>query len=229
MLTLIHGDDKVTTRKVLEEKKLEANGNEIVILDGTKISMTDIVSACESISFFAEKKVIIIENLIGKNTLKEKDKVISYLNNLITENTIIICESLEISKTVLTKYFPKAEIILCKSPLLMFRFLDSIGVNAKNTTLALFHSVLRERDANFVLTMLIRQIRYLILAKDPGVNGLSDLSPWQAKKFTQQCRFFEEDHLISNYRQLLALEFNFKTGRTPLPLKELLDIFLVNL
>jgi DNA polymerase III delta subunit len=229
MFLLIHGEDQVSSRKILSDKKNELKDNEILTFDGNVSNLSDILSYVDSSSIFGNQKVIILENIFQKNILDEKEKIIKYLKENKERLQVIFWEGKVIEKNIVIKYFNHDEIVLSASPLIIFKFLDSIGIEAKQSVIALFHSVLKQRDAFFILSMLYRQFRFLLIAVETKGVGLDQLSPWQTKKFISRGKYFSADQLKNAYRNLLLMEYNVKNGKTPLSLAELLDIFLVTL
>ncbi len=228
MLTLIHGDDTVAARKVLMELKDKYSDSEIVSFLGNVVGLTDIISCSDSLSLFSQEKAIILENLLSQSKPTVKEEILDYLNKNSTI-PVILYEEKELEKTTLNKYFSKAKIILCKLPQHLFKFLDSIKSSPTPDILATFHKIIKDRQGEFVLSMLIRQWRNLIVAKDLGPAGFSNLPSWQASKFIRQSSFFSLSQLVSSYRQLLSLDLKVKTGLSCYNLNQLLDIFLVSL
>jgi DNA polymerase III delta subunit len=228
MLTIIHGDDTVSSRKILNEERVKEVDTEVIRLDGNKITLAELTVLSQTSSLFESKRVIIIENLLAGAASKQKEAIFSYLAKL-TSPTIIIWEKEEIGKSILNKYFSKAKIITCQPPALIFKFVENLGAGSTADTLLLFRKVLTQAEAEFVFVMILRQWRHLLIAKDLGQKGLSFLSPWQSRKFMAQARYFTLEQLISSYRNLLAIDYKLKTGKIPYKLSELIDIFLVNL
>lgn len=228
MLTLIHGDDIVSSRKALLELKDKYSDFEIITFLGSDVTITDIISGSDSLSLFSQGKVIILENLLSHAKPKGKDEILLYLNKY-ADIPVILYEEKEVDKSNLTKYFSKAKIIACKLPQQLFRFLDSIKSSSASEVLSAFHNIIKDRQGEFVLSMLIRQWRNLIVAKDLGSAGFLGLPSWQTGKFIRQAEFFSLNQLISSYRQLLAADLKVKTGGTSFNLNQLLDIFLVSL
>lgn len=229
MLTLIHGDDAVISRKTLDELKIKYSPYEKISFDGAKVTLTDIVSASDSLSLFGQQKLIIIENLLGASGNREKEAILDFLSDKKIAAEIIFWEPKEVPKTVLKKYFTGEKVIFCQLPPILFKFLDSIGEKPVPTVLSMFNKLTADREAEFILSMLIRQWRNLIIASDLGEKGFSGAPIWQAFKFIKQSRYFKLNDLISSYRQLLSLDAKIKMGLTPYSLAELLDIFFVSL
>ncbi|MBI5452391.1 hypothetical protein HY945_02925 [Candidatus Gottesmanbacteria bacterium] len=228
MLILIHGDDIVSSRKALEEHKLKEKGVEIINFDGNVLDLPSFVTAADSQSLFGEGKLIIIENLLGSSLTKQKEKILDFLNSSELSQKVILWEKGEIGKTAINKYCPKGKVILCQPPLLLFRFIDSLG-DHNERVLTLYHALLAQREPELVLAMLFRQLRLLIIAESMGEKGLKAQASWQAHKFIKQANLFGKEQLYRAYRSLLLIDYNVKTGQTPYNLSQLLDIFLINL
>lgn len=228
MITLIHGLDIVSSRKILSELKKKSVNYEIVCFNGNSLAFSDFVTACDSTSLFGTKKNIIIENLFSSGQSQTKEKILEYLKTNKILHDIIMWEKQEITRTTLDKYVKGAKIILAKTPLYIFKLMDSLGENPQ-ITLGLFQTVLKDRDAEFIYVMLIRQIRLLIIAKDAGLTELKKLVSWQALKIFEQSKRFTLEKLISSYRNLLSIEYKVKNGLSPLSFHALLDFYLVSL
>lgn len=228
MLIIIHGEDIVSSRKILDTEKEKRLENETLVFDGNTLDLSNLLTADQSQSLFQLKKTIIIENLFTSSVSSQKEKLFSYLSSNQLVSDVIIWEKTEVNKNTIKKYLPSAKEIFCQPPLLLFRFLDAIFDNS-SLSLSLFHSVLERREAELVYSMLIRQFRNLIIARDLGAAGLSAMQKWQAEKFVKQSAHFEKEKLILLYRQLLSIDYLIKSGRTPFSLTELLDNFLISL
>ena len=227
MITLIHGNDPASSRAKLKEEVENNKDTEIVRFEGIKLTIPEVVGATQSDSLFMTKKTVLIENLLKGPISKEKEIILQMLTQ--TGHNIVLWEETEIDKRIINKYFAKSKVYTISIPAIIFNFLDSIGTQSAKVMLSQFHEIIKSRDAMFVHVMLLRQWRFLLIAKTLGSQGLSDISPWQAKKFISQSKYFSIEELITSYRQLLQIEYRFKTGLTPLPFAKLLDIFLANI
>lgn len=229
MLTLIHGEDAVSSRKALKDL-LEKNSDcEKVFLDGTKITLTDLISAADSLSLFGQKKMVYIENFLKRPASREKEQILDFLKTQKFAADIILWEESETGKTILSKYFNQAKVFFYPLPAVLFKFLDAIGEKPVAQVLSVFHNLLSTGEAEFIFSMLVRQWRYLIIASDLKAAGFAGLPSWQAHKFMRQASYFAVTQLISSYRQLLSLDARIKMGLTSYTLSDLLDIFLVSL
>lgn len=224
MITIIHGDDVISSRLELTKLKEQHKDKEIVILTAEKFSIKEIYPLLQTDSLFSTNRLIILENLIISSDKKQKDGLLEFFQKFTSNDPIIVWESKEISSVLIKKYFPKAKILTCKIPQMLFRFLDNIGKDNNNAILSQFHSLVKTHPAEFIYTMLLRQIRLLITLKDSSFHEHGLLS-WQVGKLSLQARLFSYDELLVFYRQLLHVDYKIKSGQTPFSMKESLDIF----
>lgn len=229
MIILIHGDDIESSRKILTDYKNKYSDAEIIVFDGSKLLLSDLVLACEASSLFQLSKVIVIENILVGGVTSQKVSLFDYLTNKEIQYPVFIWESRQIDKLILKKYFSSVKIYECQFPALMFRFLDSIGKISTKMIIEAFHQLLSQKDVEVIFAMLIRQWRLLIIAADIGMQGFPDMPSWQANKFISQACVFKKEDLIKSYRQLLLIDYQRKKGQTPYTLIKLLDIFFTTL
>lgn len=229
MKIVIHGVDIVASRKLLDDQKRESPQAEIIQMEGKQITLTDMVTAVETKSLFGSSRMIIIENLVSGVFNADKEAILNYLSLVATDNTIIIWESSEIPKKYISPFFSTWKVYNLPYPQILFKFLDMIGTTSAGSILSIFHSLITQKDASVIHTMLVRQFRLLIIAKDTGAEGLSDMQSWQIHKFLQQSKYFSRLELTNDYRELLSIEYKVKSGKTPYSLSQLLDIFLLTL
>lgn len=228
-LTLIHGDDIAKSREALLQEKSVHENSEFITLAGNTMTMTDLVLSCETTSLFTQNKCIVIENLLkgGKGANKQ---ILEYIKSDKCIYPIIIWEDRKLEANSLRRSFPGARVIVCNYPASLFTFLDSLGISTPQQLLSLFQQVLAEKDAMLVLTMLFRQIRLLIIAKDsPRLLNEIGVAPWQGGKLASQAGIWDQNKLIDSYRQLIAIDYRIKSGQTPYTPAQLLDFWLATL
>lgn len=216
MIKILHGDNIVQSRKRLTEilEKARKEGTEIVYLDGTKVTITEVRSALESGSLFGKNRLVVIENL------KEKPEILTYLKKGKFDNDLILWEQKEIKGEIL----PGIELEIFKLPPLIFSFLESIRPGSSKESLRLLSELKKGEEPEMIFYMLVRQFRNLILARDLGASGLSDLALWQQKKFLKQAENFSLEQLLEMYRKLLEIDFKQKTSSDPYSLSSRLDL-----
>lgn len=228
MITIIHGDDNIGSKDQLYKLKEQYADSEIITVSGDKITLPDIFNLFNTVSLFNLKRTVIIENLFKGSSEKYNEQILNFFRNTVISDNIIIWEAKEIKSNLLKKYFPKAKVVLCKIPQMLFRFLDSLGVDSHTSTLLSFQNIIKDKEAEFIYVMLLRQLRLLIMVKETRGEGTA-LASWQIHKLAGQARYFTCEKLVTLYRQLLHLEYKIKTGQTPYTMKEQLDIFFTGL
>lgn len=216
MIKILHGDNVVQSRKRLTEilEKARKEGAEIVYLDGTKVTITEVRSALESGSLFGESRLVVIENL------KEKPEILTYLKKEKFDNDLILWEPKEIKREIL----PGAEMEVFKLAPLIFSFLESLKPGNFKESLRLLSELKKGEEPEMIFYMLVRQFRNLILTRDLGASSLSDLALWQQKKFLKQAENFSLEQLLEIYRKLLEIDFKQKTSSDPYSLSSRLDL-----
>src|SRR3989338_1693145 len=79
MITLLHGEDIVASKNKLLELKQQYKDKEIIILDGPKVTLNDLVLAFETRSLFVQDKLVIIENVLSAKSSRAKDDRVDYI------------------------------------------------------------------------------------------------------------------------------------------------------
>lgn len=226
-MLILHGDDIVTSRKVLNQEISQAKDkdSEIVRLNGKKLTLNELQQALESKSLFFSERLTVIENLLSSPLGKEKTSIISYLKKNFFAN-LILFEEKEIKKI---SGFKKATIQLFKLPPTIFQFLDSLTPGNGERSLTLLNICLRQSSAEMVFYMLARQVKFLIMAVDLGRKGLVGLHPFQQEKIARQAKKFTFSQLLFLHRKLLQIDWEQKTGRASMPLSSQLDLLIASL
>ena len=228
MITILHGEDIIKSRLQLNLIKKEYKEAEILILDGKKINLTDLLQALESNSLITKEKLIILENLSQNKKLIE---ILDYLKINQPSADLVIWESKELTKTYL-KIFHQAEVFIFKPEATLFKFLDSIKPKNSQEILSLLQRCIRLEEPEIIFYMLTRRLRMLLLFRDgvtEGMDEIDHLVPWQKGKLMVQAKLFFLDHLLDLYRQLLEIDYQQKTGHNNFNLKKSLELFLINI
>lgn len=230
MIFFLHGDNQVLSRQRLNEliNQAKTENKEIIRLDGLKIDLSQILQALESSSLFGQEKLIIIEQLFSRPKSKEKEEIIKYLKKEKISPHLIFWEKKEISGTT-TRWLPKDwQYQIFKTPVSIFKFLDSIKPNNQKEVLTYLHQSIRKDSPEMVFYMLARRIKELIIALDLGKEGLKG-APWQIGKLMHQAGNFSLEQLKSIYAKLLDIDIDIKTGRSFMPLDWHLDLLMINI
>lgn len=229
MITIIHGDDIVSSRNKLTNLKGEFSNHEIIQLIGEYVTLTDIAQVFESQSLFGQKKLLILEKMLET---KDKKLVAAILNNFrkYPNQDVIFWEPKEIKKEFLSLFPKTSQAFLYKQERQLFRFLDSIAPHNTQEMLKLLSEVRKQEADELMLHMLIRQFRILLaIATRADITEVKRMAPWQRVKLDRQARMFTNSQLTSIYTRLFRIEKETKTGTSSLPLSSSLDLFLTEL
>ena len=252
MITLIHCDDIAASRNYYFE--LKSKFTDATVLDGTKITVTDLTQALEGQDLFGDAKQILIEELFSK---KKSPKELESLSSLLlTHNSspITLWESKELTSKQ-TSPLKGATIKVFKIPATIFAFMDAFKPKNGKELIHLFHKTLKDKDEEFVFFMLQRQVRMLLAlnSSHPGETTISigsspkdsiaslqndnkatisevfRIAPWQKGKLGKQASLFGQEQLLNLHSSLFDIEYGLKTGNLPQPLIPTIDLLLVNL
>ena len=132
MITIIHGENILASRKELEKIKSEFKG-EILELDGATLTENIFIQATQSSSMFENSKLIIIDGLPKIELKDDGCDVIIWAGKKITP--------------------PKnAKVLEFKTPPSIFKFLN-------NMTVPNFRAALKDNDVQFIFIMMARQLK----------------------------------------------------------------------
>lgn len=106
----------------------------------------------------------------------------------------------------------------------IFAMVDAVGTRNAKRALGLLQHLLQDMPAQYIYTMLARQVRILVMAKEvvDGGGKQNDLATrahlhaFVAKKAIAQCRHFSMGELEGLYRQLDRMDEDAKTGNVTL-------------
>ncbi len=231
MLHIFHGEHVNASRKELAKIREKYTGREIIVLDGKTASVTSLIQATEATSFLAENKLVIIENLLIKRLGKKKNDevIIDFIKKLPTDVTIVFWEEKELGKTILSLFPKNADIAVFKPDKNIFLFTESLVPKNHARSLQLLHRVMIEGDVEYIFSMIIRQIRLLLLAKK--LNGsVPGLSPWQVSKLQKQAAMFSSlPQLLILYRKLLDIDVTIKNGSNPFSPSKNIELFICSI
>lgn len=233
MITILHGDDISASRNYFQD--LKQKRKDLILFDGSKLTLTDLVQNIEGSGLFGDTKTIFIEDLLIK--LKKTDKNAKEILNFIAKNskesTFVLWESKEILKRDLS-LFKDAVVKTFKLPKNIFLFLDNLKPGNSKNLLRLFHEALDSGiKEELILFMMQRQIRLLLALSDQNDNNSIDevirLAPWQMGKLEKQAKSFEAQSLRKIYKKLYEIEIRQKTGASSLSLIQNIDFLLLDI
>lgn len=231
MITIIHGDDIVSSRKYFIEEKKKADSP--IALEGERLTLSDLVPIVEGNQLFSQEKNIFVEKFFSgkKANSGELKNIAQYLQKNNKEANIFFWEAKELTPAMLS-LFKGALAKLFKLPKRLFAFIDAISPQNKQRLIPLFHKALEETEAELIFFMMIRQFRLLLALSDTNSDAIEEvkrLAPWQRNNLQKQLRHFSNESLLDIYKKLFDIDLAQKTGSSPLSLTQTIDFFLLEI
>lgn len=230
MISIIHGDDIVSSRKYFLEQRQKTTNP--FTFEGGKIIISDILQVLEGGGLFGDDKKIFIEDFFSKRKPGlEFNDIISYLQKNSQNGDVYFWEGKEIPKKNLS-IFPDCKVLAFKLPQTLFLFLDNIKLGNGKNLIILFHKTLATTEVELIFHMLVRQFRLLLASSGKGVEQIDEvkrLAPWQKSKLVKQSSYFTVDKLKIIYKRLYKIDLLQKTGGLSLSLVQAIDFFLLDL
>jgi len=221
MLTIICGDDNSTSRQyyVDLQNQLKNQQKEVIFFKAKDFFDLSLWLG-DSLMLFATEKVFFTENL--DKYYSKRDKInAEKIAKLSQDKTIEIYDwenkalwELKLKALAKTKEFKLSATI--------FKLLDSFQPGNKKVFYQTLSILTKTTDASFIYSMLVRQVRNLILLKMG--QELERTTPWQAAKLKSLARLWSEEKLLQIYEALHKIDMGVKTSTTPFTVSQSLDI-----
>lgn len=227
MTILIHGDDTNSSYKHLQQLKEDYDGEKVTLV-AKELTTVTLAESLQSTSLFETKKLLVVENPKGNKKLFDSLDVSEEFDLIIYETSKLT--SAETAS--LQKKLPKLKIEEFKLSPTVFKFVDSLKPGNAKVIFPLWQTYIASEEPEIAFAMIVRQFRLLILAKDGFKffpDDLKNLSPWQRTNLENQTKNFTKDELLASYKKLQKIDYQTKTGQTPLDLAASLELFLVSL
>lgn len=225
MITLVHGNDTMSSRRYFLSQKDENT----TTFDAEILNPVELAQSMQGSGLFESSRKIFIENLFTRKGAKS----INPLSQILQDNKnaeIYIYADKEIGVKTLSE-FPKFENQNFKIPQSIWTFLDGIRPNNPRNITS-FHNALAGSEAEIIFAMIIRQFRLLLGVSSKSKNNAEEvkkLADWQKSKLIRQASLFSSDKLKQIYKSLYKIEKSQKTGSTNLNLVQNIDILLLEI
>lgn len=224
-MIVIHGENTSKSRLQLTALTTQhrTEKKDIFTLQAKALTPAVLEEALGSASLFGTDRVVVIEEL---HSLPESAKKKQLLNVLTTTDTPVILWEKRVLTATMLKKFPQAEVLTFKTSSTLFQWLDSFGVTKnKQKLLQDLHQVIKDETAFFCFTMLCRQVRLLISARDDGkLKG----APFMISKLKKQAGYFSLTQLLDLHSQLLKIDYHQKRSLTRLTLEQELELLVLS-
>lgn len=225
MIHLIHGDNHVKSRQILNQKRdqLKKKIPDVVTLDGKKLELTELIQATQSQSLLGSDRLVIIEDLFKLRSKKTLKRAIELINDLNPKQThLILWESKPLTKSQLKK-IKYAKVEEASSSTVIFKFLDNLVPGNTQQTLKLLKQSSAKDSDEFVFFMLAKHVGQLIMAHGDELSGPG----WKIRKMQTQASQLGLKKLLKLHYALLTLDYERKTGQATGSLQQNLQILLI--
>lgn len=224
-VTVYHGEDvdgsyAAVTERVLVAKK---NGLTVFKLDGKELDRERFFSLTAQEDFFAQGKLIVINDLLRRPKSKVRDQLIELLQDC--EEEIILWEGKKLTPAA-EKLLGRAEKKYFAEKEKIWAFLGTLTPpkTPKNAVwVQLYEETVRQSGTLYVLTMILWQLQQLLEVEAGVFAG----APFRRASLEGQVRKFESGEIKALYNRLIDLDYRAKSGQLKLALdQELLEILL---
>lgn len=223
-MIILHGDNIVGSRKYLLDFVTKAKKTgEVVEVLAKDLTISILESLLSTQELFSKSKTVIIDGYFSLPKSKLKEQIKELLLSSFYE--VVLFEKKVIKITDL-KVFPKATTYEFKTSSKVFQFVESIAPgNGKNSIMLLLECA-KHDDVEMCFSMLSRQVRMLIKAKEGIFSGIP---PFVQTKVKKQSQLFSLSDLIRLHDALTNIDEEEKTSVSQLTLHQKLDLLLLKL
>lgn len=225
MITLIHGNDTVSSRNFYISQKDDSSKS----FDAESINLIELSQSFQGSELFGSNKKLFIDNLFTKKGIKNLNSVAEILNTNKNADVFIWADK-EIGIRSLSG-FPKFDNQNFKIPQTIWVFLDSLRPNNPRNITS-FHNAIAGTEPEIVFAMIIRQFRLLLgISSDSKQNAeeVKKLVSWQRTKLIRQASLFTPGKLKEICKKLYKIDKSQKTGSSNLSLVQNIDILLLEI
>ncbi len=230
MLTIVCGEDIVTSRKYLNRLREEYTRSNTEIKDIPAADIREILGWLgNSMGLFSAKSVFFTEKMealiIRKRGRKASSKATGTFEDAVREIAkrkdihLVDWEAkqgrdIKMKDDALVKEFKPAETV--------FKLLELCVPGKLEQFVTLLRSLTEDQDETFLQIMLTRHIRSLILASEN--QFAATVAPWQRGKLAAQARMWKQNALVDFYEGIYRLETTTRTGANPHGVRKTLEI-----
>jgi len=220
MITVVCGDDQSASRNyfaslrlTLEKKNLQAK----FIKPEGLAELNNWIA--DTSPLFAKRNIFFTENL--NKEIKKSDRLLDEVTKIAKNDQVDVyvwedepARFLKIKNLGNIKEFKPSKNI--------FKLVESFYPGNKSIFLNMLADLAALEEPIFILQMIVRQVRNLILAKE-NITPLR-MQSWQVARLRQQAVCWRLTNLILAYESLFSIEINLKSNGSPATLTDSLDI-----
>lgn len=218
MITIYCGEDNVSARKLFTNAIDSYRKEQVEIISISSSFILDMYKdLADNLSLFSSKKVFCVENLekfsFKKSTKTKKDLVYESLVTISLDKSIILLDFEDSKQARQLKLKDLAKVYESKPATSIFKLVEECFPGNKQAFISSLRTVCETQDEIFVLIMLYRHIRQVVLAAHD--LPIPKLPPWQRFKIQGQAKKWNKQSLIDFYAGLIKLEILAKSSSNP--------------
>ena len=204
MIYILHGDNQKDSRTALNKLIDDFKQTNILRLDYKQASLETVNNFLQGTSLFSAKKTLVINNFFSGT--KDRNKLVDLIKKSAKNNHIILWQAKKLTPTQI-KLFPPAKIQLFTLPNILWGCINTVKPHNLKNFLLLYQKVINQNLYDLFLYLLKNNIR-------KQITGYSRLPRPQ---------------LIKTYLQLIALDYQNKSGQLTTPKELALERIIIRL
>jgi len=210
MITILCGPDFVASRQKLSEFKTQLKTSEITTLYGRDLDDATLYQEISSPSFFADQKLLIIENFFS-----QKKTPFNIFDDLPQNINLLLWESSDLPTGL---RLPKdVNIIHFRGDPLVYHYLDSLKPgNRQKAFNLLWQTKVRGFEESLIFYLLVRHLRYLLAAKSQKPTAFFNFEKqpqWLLEKYQRLALDFDLENLKKLFSFLFEVDWRLKRGQ----------------
>ena len=199
MLVLLHGPAIDASRQKLQQIKKDFKAENVIVFEKGSDPQT-ILAYLMTPSLLSEEKLIVLENppedFTNYPLPTTNYQLILWFDREVDEKKPALAWAKKVGQVL---YFPPEKEVS------VFPFLDLLGSRDKKAYLELDKLKKSGADAQYLITMMLYQLRSLVVTK-------KDAKSFVKEKASQQRKNFTPEELVSLYKFVLETDFKIKSG-----------------
>jgi DNA polymerase III delta subunit len=210
MITILCGQDFITSRAKLSEIRDNSEASEKIILSAKDLNLEVLTQELLSLTLFSDKKLLIVEDFF-----QQKNVSFKIFDDLSDKIDLVLWESGDLPKSL--RFGKDVTVLNFKPKQIIFKYIDSLIPQNKKVSLNLLFETYEENvDEPAIFYFLIKHIRFLIVSKlkNPKVFFKTEnQADWLVDKYFFLSQKFDFKKLKRIYELLCETELRLKTGK----------------
>jgi len=222
-MILLHGDNQIKSREALQVRRERAKGEgkQIVVLDGKRVELAEIMQALESMGLFGDERLIILENIFSAKRGRRQEQIVEYLKG--EGGEIVLWESKKVDGRRLKGMEIKNEEYKLSSEI--FKLMEALLPDNQKQLIYWWEKAKQTDAPELIFFMILRQVRMMLESLGGKMSG----PVWLTNKIQNQAKKVGVARLVLWHTKLYEIESGVKTGRSDLPLLDQMEMFLLSL